>query len=503
MNALEMTDIDKSFGGVHALKSVNLTLKKGEVLGLIGENGAGKSTLMKILAGAIKADSGTIKIFGRACDIQTPADALANGVSVIYQELNMASDLNVGENIFIGNYPRKGIAVDWKSIYEKSAELMRELGTNISPKARVKTLSIAQQQLIEIAKAIKNESRILIFDEPSAVLGKKDSQILFDLIARFKAEGVSVIYISHRLDELLKITDRISVLRDGCNITTRDTKELTMEDLVSYMTGRSYKEMWPDITDPSADAKVVLEVRNLRAGEKVRDVSFRLKKGEVLGLAGLVGSGRTEIARCIFGVDRIDSGEIFIDGEKVDLKNPKKAMKSGMGFVMEDRKNFGLLLERPISDNITLTNLRKYSRAGWISTKREAEAVRDLKNLLAIKTKNVYNKVKSLSGGNQQKVVLAKWLHINPEILILDEPTRGVDVGAKTEIYRIIEELKRQGKAILLISSEFAEIMALSNRIVVIRRGASVATFSRQEASQNSNILEAMAEERVIQNADQ
>lgn len=501
MNKLEMVDIFKSFGGVHALKGVSLILEEGEVLGLVGENGAGKSTLIKILAGAINADSGCIKINGKECDIKAPSDALRNGISVIYQELNMASDLNVAENIFIGRYPQKGIIVDWKLMYRKSDELLKDLGAQIPIKAKVKDLSIAQQQIIEIAKAIKNQSDIIIFDEPSAVLGRKDSEVLFNLIAKLKSKGVSIVYISHRLDELLKITDRINILRDGNNVITKATEELTMEELVSYMTGLSYKEMWPDVMEPSPDAPIVFEVKNLHRGEKIKNVSFYIKRGEVLGLAGLVGSGRTEIARCLFGVDPIDSGEFYINGKKVGIGSPRQAMKKGIGFVMEDRKNFGLLLERPIFENITLTNLERYARAGWINSKAEIHEVQKMKNLLSIKTKNVYNKVNSLSGGNQQKVVLAKWLLVNPDIFILDEPTRGVDVVTKAEIYRIIENLKEEGKSILLISSEFTEIMGLSNRIVVIRRGESVAEFTRQEASQDVSILEAMAEERLMQNA--
>ncbi len=500
MEKLAMRNVKKSFGGIHALKGVDFSLRRGEVHGLMGENGAGKSTLMKILAGAQPMDAGEIFIDGAPCRIESPADSLAKRISVIYQELNMAQHLSVAENIFLGSHLCRHGFVDWNAMRATSRKLLTRLGApGISPTAMVKNLSIAQQQLVEIAKAVKNRSEILVFDEPSAVLGRSDSEFLFNLIRDLKRGGASIVYISHRLDEVMDLTDRITVLRDGANVATRRTAETTMEQLIADMTGKSYKDMWPVSAPTQSNAPVALEVRNLRCGRRVRGVSFSIRQGEVLGLAGLVGSGRTEIARCLFGVDIPDSGDIIVNGEKRRITSPGVAMQNGMGFVMEDRKSLGLLLERPIRENITITGLLRYAFWGWIDKKREANEAQRFREMLGIKTNNLNNPVKSLSGGNQQKVAIAKWLHINPDILILDEPTRGVDVGAKAEIYRIIENMKAAKKAIILISSEFVEIMALSTRIVVIRDGKSVKEMSRNEASQGDTLLTSMSRQIIVE----
>ncbi len=495
MYRLEMKDIYKSFGGVHALKGVQLCVEPGEVHALIGENGAGKSTLMKILSCAITKDAGEILIDGQAVDFSSPKQAIAYGVSVIYQELNMAPHMTVMENIFLGNYPSRAGVLNRKEMFKRSQQLLDDLGADLSPTAVVGSLPVAKQQMVEIARAIKNNSKIIVFDEPSAVLGKADSEVLFQQIEKLKNSGVSIIYISHRLEEILRISDKVTVFRDGGYVTTQDTKGLEVKDLVSFMTGKDYSQMWPNREAAQIDPEVALEVRGLNRGDIIRDVSFQLHKGEVLGLAGLVGAGRTEIARAIFGADPKDSGEILIQGQKVQINNPADAIRHGIGFVLEDRKTQGLLIEQPIADNITLTGLKKYVTYGVLGRKKELHSADRFKEMLGIKTNNIKNPVMSLSGGNQQKVAIAKWLHTEPQILILDEPTRGVDVGAKAEIYKIIEELKAQGKAILLISSEFAEILGLSDRIVVIRRGEVAATFTHEEAMADTKVLDAFADQ--------
>ncbi len=494
MYRLEMQHIFKSFGGVKALCDVSLKVEPGEVHALIGENGAGKSTLMKVLAGAITKDSGTILIEGEEVNLNSPKSALESGISVIYQELNLVSDLTVAENIFLDHFLRKGCFVQWKEMYEQSAQYLAQLGVQISPKKTIGEMTVARQQMVEIAKAIKNKSKIVVFDEPSAVLGKQDSELLFKQIEKLKNQGVSVIYISHRLDEILRITDKVTVMRDGKYITTQETKNLRMEDLVSYMTGKSYGDMWTRKEYVPNENEIVLEVKNLKRKNVVNDVSFHVRKGEILGLAGLVGSGRSEIARVLFGADAKSGGEIYLHGKKVTIKNPQDARRHGIGFVLEDRKTEGLLIERSIKENITITDLKRYKKGLLLDDKKESRAAAEFKEKLLIKTNNLDNPVMSLSGGNQQKVSIAKWMHIEPEVLILDEPTRGVDVGAKSEIYKLIEQLKQQGKAVLVISSEFSEILGLSDRIIVIRRGSVVGEFTQEEIQNDSSILETFSD---------
>lgn len=492
MYMLEMKNIFKSFGGVKALTDVSLSVKPGEVRALIGENGAGKSTLMKVLAGAIKKDSGAISINGQEVNYDNPREALRHGISVIYQELNMVPDLTVAENIFMDGILKKRGFVAWKEMNRQSKALLDELGADINPKAVVGRLTVARQQMIEIAKAVKNQSKIVVFDEPSAVLGVKDSEILFEQIEKLKQQGISVIYISHRLDEIMRITDSVTVLRDGRNIITKETKDLQLEDLVTYMTGKDYGSIQPAQEYVPNQNEVVFEVKNLNRKDMIKNVSFYIRKGEVLGLAGLVGSGRSEIARAIFGADPKTSGEIYVNGKLVKIKSPKDARRNKIGFVMEDRKTEGLHLDMPIFQNVTMTDIGRYRKAGLVRNKKEFRAVKDFKEKLLIKTENIKNPVSSLSGGNQQKVSIAKWLHIEPEILFLDEPTRGVDVGAKSEIYKLIEDIKSQGKAILLISSEFAEILSLSDRVMVIKRGEVAGEFTRDQIQKDSSILEAL-----------
>lgn len=493
MYMLEMKNVSKSFGGVKALTDVSIAIKPGEVRALIGENGAGKSTLMKILAGAIQKDSGTICIEGKEAVCSTPREALDRGISVIYQELNMVPDLTVADNIFLNSLLSKGGIVKKKEMNEQTEKLMQSLGVDINPNTLVGSLTVARQQMIEIAKAIKNNSKIVVFDEPSAVLGVKDAEILFEHIKRLKEQGISIIYISHRLDEVMRITDTVTVLRDGKHIITDETKNLTMEKLVEHMTGQPYGNL-KNSTEYIPNTKdIVFEVEGLTARDgRFQDVSFHIREGEVLGLAGLVGSGRSEIARAIFGADPKASGTVKIHGKPVRIRTPKDAKKHGLGFVMEDRKVSGLLIEESIANNITITDLPRYATCGLIHRRKEYAGVNDYKEKLSIKTDDITNPVSSLSGGNQQKVSIAKWLHALPEVLILDEPTRGVDVGAKSEIYGLIEMIRSQGKAILLISSEFAEILSLSDRVVVVKRGRIVGEYTREQIAKDSAILDAL-----------
>ena len=490
---LEMKNIFKSFGGVKALSDVSLCVKPGEVRALVGENGAGKSTLMKILAGAITKDSGSISIDGKEVEYSSPREALDRGISVIYQELNMVPDLTVADNIFLNNLLNKGGWVKRSEMMKRSRELLEELGTDIDPEAMAGSLTVARQQMIEIAKAVKNQSKIVVFDEPSAVLGVKDSEILFEQIDKLKKQGISIIYISHRLDEIMRITDSITVLRDGKHIITEETSKMSLEKLVEYMTGQKYGKLQYSTDYVPNTQEVVFEVEGLCSHNGlVQDVSFHIRKGEVLGLAGLVGSGRSEIARAIFGADPKTAGEIRIHGKPVTIRTPKDAKRNGIGFVMEDRKTSGLLIERPIFENVTITNLKRYHRFGFLSNRKEHQGADRYKEDLSIKTNNTNNPVTSLSGGNQQKVSIAKWLHSVPDVLILDEPTRGVDVGAKSEIYALIEKIKADGKAVLLISSEFAEILSLSDRIMVVKRGRIAGEYTREEVNKDSSILDAL-----------
>ena len=490
MYMLEMNNIYKAFGGVQALSDVSLKVEKGEVHALIGENGAGKSTLMKILAGATEKDSGSILIDGKEVDYNSPKKALTEGVSVIYQELNLVPDLSVAENIFLDGFITKNGFLDRKKMYEISDEVLKELHTDISSRTKIAELSVARQQMVEIAKAIKNKSKIVVFDEPSAVLGARDSEILFKEIAKLKMQGIAVIYISHRLNEILRISDKVTILRDGKIITTKPTCELTMGKIVSDMSGREYNEIYKIQEYIPNNNEIVFEVKNLSTKSLINNVSLHIRSGEVLGLAGLVGSGRSEIARAIFGADIKTGGEIYIHGKKCEVKTPKQAKRQGIGFVLEDRKTSGLLIDQPIFENITITNLKKYKRGGLLRKSLELKAATDFKDKLQIKTSNTKNSVSSLSGGNQQKVSIAKWMHIEPEVLILDEPTRGVDVGAKSEIYKLIDDIKNQGKAILLISSEFSEILGLSDRVMVVKRGEIIGEFTREEIQNDSSILD-------------
>lgn len=468
---LEVENISKSFPGVKALDSVSFKIKKGEVHALVGENGAGKSTLMKILNGNYRKDQGVIKIDGKEVDIQNPNDAKANGISIIFQELNLVSLLSIAENIYIGRLPKKHGLVDWKKLYNDTKEALSRVGYDIDPKTKIGTLSVAQRQMIEIARALSYPStKILLMDEPTATLTTKETDILFDVVRSLKKQGISVIFISHKLEELFEICDTLTVIRDGQVIETMPIEGLTKDDVTTKMIGREITNIYPKRENVVSD-EVVLKVEGLSHKNVYKNISFELKKGEVLGLAGLVGAGRTEIARGIFGIDYRDGGDIYVNGEKVKVNNPADAIKHGICYLSEDRKAEGLMGNMSVMLNISAANVEKLLTNGIISKKKEEEISQELVEALKVKTPNLEQIVFNLSGGNMQKVVLAKWLNTNVDIFIFDEPTRGIDVGAKYEIYQLINKLVEQGKSVIMISSELPEVMGMSDRVLVIRRG--------------------------------
>jgi len=479
-----MRNICKTYPGVRALDNVSLEVQAGEVHALVGENGAGKSTLMKILAGAETADSGEILLKGSPVQIDSPQKAMDLGISTIYQEFNLVPYLNAAENIFLGREPRAKVPgfVDFRTMYDEAQQVIDRLGVALDIRTPVNRLSIAQQQMVEIAKATSRRSNIIVMDEPSATLTEHELERLFALIRQLKADGVAVIYISHRLDEIFEIADRVTVLRDGKHIATRDVKDITRDEIIRLMVGRELNQMIPKVPAPIGD--VVLEVRNVSSQNKLHDVSLTVRKGEIVGLAGLVGAGRTELARAIFGADPIDSGEVLLEGRPVRVRSPQDAIKLGIGLVTEDRKAQGLVLGMAVRENITLANLRALTRFNFIMAGREREVAQKFVTELSIRTPSIEQAVQNLSGGNQQKVVLAKWLFTQSKVLIFDEPTRGIDVGAKTEIYQLMNSLAAQGVGIIMISSELPEVIGMSDRIYVMHEGRVAGELSAAEATQ-------------------
>ncbi|MEH2310728.1 MAG: sugar ABC transporter ATP-binding protein [Nostoc sp.] len=468
---LEMQGITKRFHGVSALQNVNLTIYPGEVHALMGENGAGKSTLMKILAGAYIADEGEIRINGQPLKITNPATARKAGINLIYQELNVAPNLTVTENMFMGSELRRGQFLDRKAMQQEAEQVLESLGANFTAQTIVGTLSIAEQQQVEIARALKDKSRVLVMDEPTAALSDRESEHLFEVIRKLRRDGIAIIYISHRMEEIYALADRISVLRDGQYIGSLTRSEISPQRLVQMMVGRSMQDFYEHQRQMNP-GPVVLSVRNMSdARKKVEPASFELHAGEILGLSGLVGAGRTELSRLIFGADRKASGEVFLNGKKLEINTPSDAIAAGIGYVPEDRKDQGLFLEMSSRKNIAINTLKQDAKAGivnWPSVNRlSTEAVENFNIRLA----NLEIRALDLSGGNQQKLLLARWLAIKPKVLMLDEPTRGVDIGAKSEIYRIMSELAAQGVAILMVSSELSEIVGMSDRVLVMREG--------------------------------
>jgi ribose transport system ATP-binding protein len=483
-----MEGIEKSFPGVHALSQARFDLRAGEVHALVGENGAGKSTLMKVLAGVYSKDAGRILVKGKEVEIPNPRTAQQLGISMIHQELNLMPHLTVAQNIFIGREPRTGVrfVLDEKATNEQAQQLFDMMRLKLDPRTKVADLTVAKQQMVEIAKALSFNSAVLIMDEPTAALTDTEIDELFRIVREMRDKGVGVVHISHRLEELKQISDRITVMRDGHYIDTVATQDATIDRIISMMVGRVIYESTPELPEvPSQD--VMLEVKNLNRGNSIKDVSFALKKGEILGFAGLVGAGRTEVARAIFGADPIDSGEVYVEGKKVHIRNPGDAVRHGIGYLSEDRKRYGLALKMDVESNVVLAAFEKFQGAlGWVNNSKTRATAKQFVEKLRIRTPGLQQKVKNLSGGNQQKVVIGKWLTADTNILIFDEPTRGIDVGAKSEIYRLLNDLAQQGKAIIMISSELPEILRMSHRVIVMCEGRITGELEIADATQET-----------------
>ncbi len=483
---MSMTGIQKYFPGVHALDDVSLELRAGEVMALVGENGAGKSTLMKILTGIYEKDAGTIQVFGKEVEVHSPLEAQHLGISIIHQELNLLRDLTVAENIYIGRETVHGIFLDKKEQNRRAQALLDSLNIKIDATTLVKRLTVAKQQMVEIAKALSFPNvRIMIMDEPSAPLTDAEIQELFTFIRQLKSKGVGIVYISHRMDELKQISDRITVMRDGRTVGTVETEEATLDQIIKMMVGRVIYEEPKSKSNVSDDEEIVLEARHLRSDD-VKDVSFVLRKGEILGFAGLMGAGRTETARLLFGADKRDGGEILVNGKPVRINTPVDAVKAGIGYLSEDRKQFGLCLGLSVADNTVLPTLSDFCTGLLVNDRSIEKATNKFVDKIGVKTPSVATKAKSLSGGNQQKVVISKWLLRNCDILIFDEPTRGIDVGAKNEIYKLMNQLVSQGKSIIMISSELPELLRMSDRIAVMCEGRLVGELKIEDASQEN-----------------
>lgn len=485
---IQMEGIMKEFPGVLALNNCRFDLRAGEVHALMGENGAGKSTLMKILTGVYQKDAGTIEFKGQPVELSNPKAAQDAGISMIHQELNLAPDLTVAQNIFIGREPRRKLRLflDDRALHRQVKELFERMGLDMDPSIKVSELTVAKQQMVEIAKALSYNADVLVMDEPTAALSETEIEDLFRIIRQLRESGVGIVYISHRMDEIKRITDRITVMRDGQYIDTVSTAEVTTQDIISKMVGRQiYETSKPERT--VGERETVLEVIGLNQGRTLKDINLTLKKGEILGIAGLVGAGRTELARAIFGADRIQSGEIRVHGRKVTIKGPHDAVRQGIGYLSEDRKRYGCVVDLDVKSNVAIASYGSFLRpGGWMNTARIREQAEDMVSRLKVKTPHVDQEVKFLSGGNQQKVVIGKWLTRDCDILIFDEPTRGIDVGAKSEIYRLLNDLAAQGKSIIMISSELPEILRMSHRILVMCEGRITGELDHEEATQES-----------------
>jgi len=481
---VSMKGITKTFPGVKALDDVDFELRSGEVMALLGENGAGKSTLMKILSGVYTKDSGTMTILGKEYDNLNPKLAQEVGVAIIHQELNMCKHLSVTENMFLGRELRNGVTLNNTDMESEASRLLKDLKIELDPKQVVGDLAVSKQQMVEIAKALSTNAKILIMDEPTSSLTAKEIDELFRIIKKLREDGCAIVYISHRLEELAEIVDRVTIMRDGQYITSGDFSDFTMDKIIENMVGREIKEKFPKVECQKGEK--VFEVKHLNAGRMVRDINFSLYKGEIVGFAGLMGAGRTETTRAIFGVDHKESGEIILEGNEIKIKRPMDAIKAGIVLAPEDRKKDGLCTKLSIRENLSLPNLDWLcNRAGVVNGKKETKmcnkAVEDLK----IKTPNLEINANNLSGGNQQKVVVGKWLARNSKVVIFDEPTRGIDVGAKVEIYNLMNELKEQGIAVMFVSSEMPEIMGIADRIIVMCDGRITGELSTAEATQN------------------
>ena len=482
---LRMQGISKAFPGVQALNSVDFSVSQGEIHALVGENGAGKSTLMKILTGALTSDSGQISLGNQDVQINNPGDAQALGISMIHQELSLIPYLTVGQNIFLGRESRArvGAFIDWPELYQQAQVLLDRLNVNVDSRASVQDLSIAQRQMVEVAKSLSFNADLIAMDEPTSSLTDRETEILFRVMSSFKEQGISIIFISHRLEEVFEIADRITVLRDGEAIGTAPVADLDVDQVVRMMVGRDVGELYPK--DDIEQLGVILEASDVEDGRELRPVSVTLNKGEILGIAGLAGAGRTALAETLFGVRSAVKGQIKIGGKTVRIQHPGQAIRLGLGFVPEDRKLQGLFLNMAVRENVVISALPEVSRFSFVNFSQAEKLAREYIDKLKIRTPSVKQLVRNLSGGNQQKVIIARWLTLNPRILILDEPTRGIDVGTKAEIHALMNQLAKQGVAVMMVSSDLPEVLGVSDRILVMRTGRIVAEFTRQEATQD------------------
>ena len=478
---LTLKNITKEFPGVKALDDVTINIERGTIHGLVGENGAGKSTLIKILAGIYQPNKGEIILDGKPCRVNSPIEARRAGISVVHQEIKLAEPLSVAENMFLGNVQLKNGLVDWKGMRRRAREIVEDLGMDIDINAQVSSLTVAKKQIVEIMHAINNNSRILIMDEPSAVLTDRELEVMFRIVKQLRDEGITIIYISHRLDEIFGLCSNVSVLRDGCHIDTIPVASVDRQGLINMMVGREMGQEYPK--EVGNVGGTILEVKNLSRGI-LQDISFEVKSGEVFGISGLVGAGRTELARAILGIDKPESGEVYVRGKKVHYRTFADAIRDGLGLIPEDRKLQGLVQIMSVKRNTTLVNMKRVLRAGVISSSLEEKLSKEYADKLHVVTPSMETEVQYLSGGNQQKVVIAKWLFQNSEILFLDEPTRGIDVGAKAEIYRLINRMAKEGKTIIMISSEMPELLGMCDRIMVMHEGHKMGELNAAEATQ-------------------
>jgi ribose transport system ATP-binding protein len=483
---VSMEGIEKSFPGVHALNQCRFQLRAGEVHALLGENGAGKSTMMKVLAGIYAPDAGRILYKGTEVTIAGPRAAQALGISMIHQELNLMPHLTLAQNVFIGREPRRGVRfwLNEGALNAQTEQLFQSMHLNLDPSTKVADLTVAKQQMVEIAKALSYHSEVLIMDEPTAALTETEIDELFRMINQLRARGVGIVYISHRLEEIKRICNRITIMRDGHYINTVDAQDVSIDQIISMMVGRTIYESAPEVPD-RPNQETVLAVKGLNRAGVLKDINFTLKKGEILGFAGLMGAGRTEVARAVFGADRIDTGEIYVQGRCAQIKTPRDAVRYGIGYLSEDRKRYGLALGMDVESNVVLAAFKKFlGRLGWVNRGKTRRTAQQYVETLAIKTPTIQQRVRNLSGGNQQKVVIGKWLTADTDILIFDEPTRGIDVGAKSEIYKLLNDLAHQGKSIIMISSELPEVLRMSHRIIVMCEGRITGELSAAEATQ-------------------
>lgn len=478
---LTLKNITKEFPGVKALDDVTINIERGTIHGLVGENGAGKSTLIKVLAGIYRPNKGEIILDGKPCRFNSPIEARRAGISVVHQEIKLAEPLSVAENMFLGNVQLKNGLVDWKGMRRRAREIVEDLGMDIDINAQVSSLTVAKKQIVEIMHAINNNSRILIMDEPSAVLTDRELEVMFRIVKQLRDEGITIIYISHRLDEIFGLCSNVSVLRDGRHIDTIPVASVDRQGLINMMVGREMGQEYPK--EVGNVGGTILEVKNLSRGI-LQDISFEVKSGEVFGISGLVGAGRTELARAILGIDKPESGEVYVRGKKVHYRTFADAIRDGLGLIPEDRKLQGLVQIMSVKRNTTLVNMKRVLRAGVISSSLEEKLSKEYANKLHVVTPSMETEVQYLSGGNQQKVVIAKWLFQNSEILFLDEPTRGIDVGAKAEIYRLINRMAKEGKTIIMISSEMPELLGMCDRIMVMHEGHKMGELNAAEATQ-------------------